>query len=130
LVAPTTLISGTATRPAAVVELALVEQRQQGVEDGRVGLEHLVQESHLRRGQEAVGETFVAVVLQRPERQRAEQLLRHGKARQQPLEIARAGKHAVQRRASSLLAVPGGPISSTCSPASAPSSSTRTAASR
>ena len=81
---------------AAVVELALVEQRQQGVEDGRIGLEHFVEESHLRRGQEAVGETFVSVVLQRPERERAEQFLGHGKARQQPLEIARAGKHAVQ----------------------------------
>ena len=81
---------------AAVVELALVEQRQQRVENGRIGLEHLVEKRHLRRGQKAFGQTLVTIILQRAQRKRPEQLLRHRKARQEPLEIARAGKHPVQ----------------------------------
>ena len=83
-----------AARP--VVELAFVEQRQQRVEDRRVGLEHLVQKGDAGRRQVAVDEPFVAVVLQRLQRQRAEQLLGRREARQQPLEIARAVEGTVQ----------------------------------
>ena len=81
---------------AAVVELALVEQREQRVEDRRVGLEHLVEEGDAGGGQVAVDQALVAVVLQRLQRQRAEQLLGRGEAREQPLEVARAAEGAVQ----------------------------------
>jgi hypothetical protein len=80
----------------AVVELAFVEQRQQRVEDRRVGLEHLVEEGDARGGQVAVDQALVAVVLERLQRQRPEQFFRRGEARQQPLEVARAVERAVQ----------------------------------
>jgi hypothetical protein len=64
LVAPMALISGQAG-VRTVVEFALVEQREQGVEDGAVGLEHLVDEGDRGIGQEAVGVTLVAVFFQR-----------------------------------------------------------------
>jgi hypothetical protein len=47
-------------------------------------------------GRKPVDQAFVAVVLQRLQRQRAEQFLGCRKARQQALEVARAFKAAVQ----------------------------------
>ena len=81
---------------AAVVELAFVEQRQQRVQDRRVGLEHLVEEGDARGGQVAVGQALVAVVLERLQRQRPEQFFGRRKARQQALEVARVDEGPVQ----------------------------------
>jgi hypothetical protein len=81
---------------AAVVELALVQQRQQRVEDRRVGLEHLVEEGDAGGRQEAFGQAFVAVGFQRLQRQGAEQFLGRGETRQQALEVRRAVEGPVQ----------------------------------
>jgi hypothetical protein len=75
LLAATTADQRRAQAAGAVVELAFVQQRQQRIEDGRVGLEHLVEEGDARGGQVAVDQALVAVVFQRLQRQRAEQLL-------------------------------------------------------
>ncbi len=85
-----------ALAPGPVVEFALVEQGQQRVEDGAVGLEHLVDEGDGRLRQEARGHAFVAVLLQGGDGQRAEQLLGHREAGQQALEVARPGERQVQ----------------------------------
>ena len=80
----------------AVVELALVQQRQQRIQDRRVGLEHLVQKRDAGGGQVAVGEPLVAVVFERFQRQRAEQFFGRRKARQQPFEVPRPVERTVQ----------------------------------
>ena len=49
----------------AVVELPLVEQGQQGVQDGTVGLEYFVDKRDSGRGQKAIGVAFIAVFLKR-----------------------------------------------------------------
>jgi hypothetical protein len=79
-----------------VVEFAFVQQREQRVEDGAVGLEHLVDEGDRRIGQEAVGMTLVAVFFQRADGQRAEQLFGHRKAGEQTLEVAGIAEGAAQ----------------------------------
>ena len=48
----------------AVVEQALVEERQQRVQDGRVRLEDLVNEGHLAGGQIAINLPDILIVLQ------------------------------------------------------------------
>jgi hypothetical protein len=82
--------------PGAVVELAFVEQGQQGIEDRAVGLEYFVDECNRGIGQEALGVSLVAVVFEGLDRQRAEQFLGHREARQQPLEVAPRAEHRVQ----------------------------------
>src|SRR5487761_667359 len=80
----------------AVVEFALVEQRQQGIEDGAVGLEHLVDERNRGVRQESVGVPLIAILFERLDRQRTKQLLGHREAGQQALEVAAIAKDRVQ----------------------------------
>ncbi len=87
---------GAVLASGAVVEFALVEQRQQGIEYGAVGLEHLVDESNRGVRQESVGVPLIAILFQRFDRQRTEQLLGHREAGQQALEVAAVAKHRVQ----------------------------------
>jgi hypothetical protein len=85
-----------ALAPGPVVEFALVEEREQRVEDRAVGLEHFVDEGDGRLRQEAGRHALVAVLLQGGNRQRAEQLLGDREAGQQALEIASPVKRQVQ----------------------------------
>jgi hypothetical protein len=67
--------------------LALVEHGEERVEDGRVGLEDLVEERDLGLGQLARGHALVAALLQRRQAHRPEDLLGRGELGQQPLEV-------------------------------------------
>ena len=74
---------------AAARELALVEQREQGVEDRAVRLEDLVEEDDLRLGQHAGRVAAVDALAERGDVDRAEDLVRLGEAREQVLEVVR-----------------------------------------
>jgi len=76
----------------AVVEEPLVEQREQRVEDGRVGLEDLVDEEQLGLRSVAGGGAPVLVALERGERERPEELLWRREARQRALEVGEAAQ--------------------------------------
>ena len=89
---------------AAVVEAALVEQREQRVQDRRARLEDLVEERDVRLGQLVRRDAAVLVLLERAQAHRAEHLLGGGELGEQPLEVARAvdapaelvGKHRLR----------------------------------
>ena len=53
---------------APVVEAALVDQREDGIEDGGVGLEDLIEEGDVRFRQLAGGDAAILVILQGPQR--------------------------------------------------------------
>ena len=72
----------------AIVKDALVHQREQGVEDGGAGLEHLVQKGQFHAGQVAVGVAVEAVVFQRGDGQGAEQFFRRTEFGEQVFKVA------------------------------------------
>ncbi len=83
---------GAALTPRPVVELPLVQERQQRIEDGAVGLEHLVDERDGGVRQEARGMPLVPILLQGLDRQRTEELLGHREAGQQAFEVPGVAK--------------------------------------
>ena len=74
----------------AVVEAPLVHQREDGVQDRRVGLEDFVEERDVRLGQLCGRHPAIFVGFQRLQAHRPEDLFRRGELGQQPLEVARA----------------------------------------
>ena len=96
-------------RPLAagtVVELALVQQGKQGVEDRAVRLEYLVEKGDGGGRQVGFGQPFVTVLFETLDRERAEQLLRHGESGQQALEVDRAREGKVQTARDKTLGCP------------------------
>ena len=69
-------------------ELALVEQREQRIQDGAVRLEHLVEKDDLRLRQHARRVALVRAVAERGDVDRAEDLVGLREAREQVLEVA------------------------------------------
>ena len=80
----------------AVVEEPLVQDGEEGVEDGGVGLEDLVDERHGGGGEVAVRLPDVLVVLETAHGQGAEELLRNGEPGEQALEERRAAAHRAE----------------------------------
>ena len=119
---------------AVVVQAALLHERQQAVEDGRVGLADLVEEGDLGLGQPAGGQAPILVRLEALDGDRPEQLVGDAEARQQVDEGGQAAAAAAIRRASvairSLLAAPGGPSRRQCWRASSATRMARTAPAR
>ena len=74
-------------RGAVLVVLALVDDRQQRVEDRRVRLEDLIEEHHPRRRQLALGAAHVATLAQEVDVDRAHDLRGLGEAREHVLEV-------------------------------------------
>jgi hypothetical protein len=72
---------------AAVVELPLVEEREQRVEDGAVRLEDLVEEDDLGLGHHALGAAAVGALAEGGDVDRPEELVGLGEAREQVLEV-------------------------------------------
>lgn len=66
---------GDTAADGSIVEQALVEDGEQGVQDGAVGLEHLVDEGHRRIWQVAFNLPHVLILLQGPHGQWPKQLL-------------------------------------------------------
>jgi hypothetical protein len=113
----------------AAAKDTLVENAQERIEDGRRALEDLVEERELRLRQHAGGLRLYHPLAQPLQVDRAEDLARLGEAAEEVLEIAGARDpgDAAHRLA---LGRPGGPITSTCSPATAASAMSSTSASR
>jgi hypothetical protein len=98
-----------------------------------VCLEDLVGEGELGLRELPADDAGVAVLLERREADRAEELLGRAEPREEPLEVA-AAEGLAMARTRALLAVPGGPRRRTCSPASpaqsAPSMTSRRSGNR
>jgi hypothetical protein len=80
-----------AVHAVAVVVGPLVEQLEQGVQDGTGRLEHLVDEGEVGLGESAGGDPGVAVLLEPDHGEGAEHLLGHAELREQDGELPAAG---------------------------------------
>ena len=101
---------------AAARVAALVQEREQRVQDGRVALEDLVEEDDLGVRQHPLDAPLVAPLAERGDVDRAEDLVRLGEAREEVLEVAARRCRRANVRTSALFAVPGGPTRTACSP--------------
>mmetsp|Transcript_9521 Transcript_9521/g.22922 ORF Transcript_9521/g.22922 Transcript_9521/m.22922 type:complete len:496 (-) Transcript_9521:302-1789(-) len=77
---------------APVVEEPLVEDREKGVQDGRVGLEDLVDEGDVGAREVPADLADVLVLLEGAHRQRPKELLGDGEPREEALEVGAAGQ--------------------------------------
>jgi hypothetical protein len=90
------LVRGTEAREERTLEhhaarrvAALVEEREQRVEDGGVRLEDLVEEDDLRARQHALDPSLVTTLAEGRDVDRPEEFVRLGEARQEVLEVVR-----------------------------------------
>ena len=79
---------------APVVEAALVDQREDRVQDRRARLEYLVEKGDVRLRQLVRRQPPVVVLLERLQADRSEQLLGRREPGEQPLEVVRPGEPA------------------------------------
>ena len=97
-------MQGTRDALAVVVEQAFIQDGQEGVEDGRTGLENLVDKGHFGRGEFADSDSPVVVGFESGQGNRAEHFLGRGEFCQENLKPAavqpfddRVGQHALGR---------------------------------